>query len=1363
MLHPPTSAYRFAPSARRTLSRQLVSMAVLVSMVLSLLLAIAPAAVAAPAAPAIQAQPAPAEQDPAPTAEPDDGPDSGPVYEGATTDPAAVDAMLNLVNVAAPNINCFFDTDCVITVSDMASHFLPPGAIGDAFLQSRTWPQGQAGTPGARQYPYLYRVDLRSAIATTAISCVTGMSINFGPIIANDYNGDAKPDHVFVVTAGGLGTIAPKAAVQSGGVVTFRFDPPICPGSHAAGGQSSFFFGMAAPRRERVVPATLNGTGGLNVTLKAKAPRPAPPAAGCYELKSPTEIPAPVLIDFDDQPDAVVLENVYRMSHGVKFYNGADTKVITYADRASDPTKARSTPNVATNNAVHPTTSANLPLSFQFTSGKTHVGFYMGNGEGANLSGAMVGYDRDGNVICQVTNAPVPEKYDEFIGMYDPAGRIARVTLNYGESILSEAIDDLYFAPGGDGPLAAPVAPLFEDGGESVRVAVSKSDNKSFEATFTFPQGQLLPVDGPDQRKYLQFVMPGIDPNTSAEPGLPEVPIYRAMLAAPQGAKLNIAALLPATGDPLTGLLLPAQPSPADQDTADQGGDVGIIEGDLMDKPFTRNDEAYRSEGPFPAQPVSVVFMGAVRDLDLWQISIAGGAYNPAKGELLPYKSVQVSFSFEGGAGGFLPKAREGNAFDGNGNPLSDGGDGLNPLYASALNANVLRTHLYEGPLLTGAICWGSEFLIITDPAFRPAADTLRAWKIAKGISTAVVETGGDPNDAGTTNTAIRAFIKKRYDTCLVRPSYVLLLGDAEHIPPFYRSTVYGDLGGTDLDYSLMTGADTLPDLAYGRIPVDTLASANIVVNKIVAYEDNPPFAPAFYDNVTVASYFQCCRADVANDGTDSRSFLETSELIRSHLSGAGYNVQRIYHTDDDYHDDPAKPGYYNAATRSTVPNRYFNGALLPATLRAGSGYPWNGSGADVVNAINAGRFLILHRDHGGINGWGDPSFGTGNLASLTNGALTPVVYSINCASGLWDNETRNPANDAYTYNTNVGGAYWAESILRQNGGAVGVIGDTRNSPTWANSALARGLIDATWPTLLPFGGAGSIRRLGDILNHGKLYMLGQVGVAQTAGSVSSGEANTNNVLYHVLGDPTLTMWKSNPYWIILPEYVTVHKFLPKFWTLKYPVEGAVLTALQGDTPIARGVVINGLAELQLLGDGSVFDPKQALDLSAQLPDGQSAKLALRTKVAGYDPNQGGGVQDDGVNFTLPAGAWNAPLSIVYQRELTPAVPLLGGDLGLDFVELDAFDGAGNEVNSFARPWSLEFSYADGELGGKSEDGLQCRTFNEQTGLWEPIQTSVDKAANKVLCAANHFSQFALVAGEPFAPSSFIYLPMVKK
>ena len=428
-----------------------------------------------------------------------------------------------------------------------------------------------------------------------------------------------------------------------------------------------------------------------------------------------------------------------------------------------------------------------------------------------------------------------------------------------------------------------------------MRTEILKSDNQSFNAAFYFPPLQLNPVVA-DKTDYLQALLPGVDPNTSSDAGDPDLPIYRTLIAAPEGATVRVADTGIEYGDEMDSvLLLPAQPSPADV-AARQEDEMPKVE-DFMDLPFVRNDETYRSDQPWPAQVVDVVFMGKVRDLNLWQLSIASGQFTPSKGLLLPAVKVSVYLNFEGGKGGFLPSGRQNMPFDGNNSPTNP--DEVNPLYAAALNAGALQQYPYEFEIALRPICWGHEYLIITDPAFRPAADTLRAEKIAKGISTLVVETGAGAGKAGTTAAQIRDYIKGKYDTCLVRPSYVLLLGDAEHIPPFYRTTQYNDLAGTDLDYSLMSGADILPDLAYGRIPVDTLDDADRVVGKIVDYEQSPPLAGQFYDDATMAAYFQCCRPDVAQDGTASRSFLETAELVRNHLLGS--RLRRASHLQDGH------------------------------------------------------------------------------------------------------------------------------------------------------------------------------------------------------------------------------------------------------------------------------------------------------------------------------------------------------------------------------------------------------------------------------------------------------------------------------
>ncbi len=178
--------------------------------------------------------------------------------------------------------------------------------------------------------------------------------------------------------------------------------------------------------------------------------------ATCTAIKSPTEIPAPILINFDDMANAAVIGDHYRPSFGVKFENTATTRAIIYGN---EPAKAHSSPNVAANDAVFPNTSAGVPMNIYFNSPKTHVGFYIGNGETAQISGLMTAYDSQNNILCQVRIGVVPEPVSAFLGLYDTGGRIVRVTLDYFNSALSETIDDLYFAPGpGIAPTRTPVA-----------------------------------------------------------------------------------------------------------------------------------------------------------------------------------------------------------------------------------------------------------------------------------------------------------------------------------------------------------------------------------------------------------------------------------------------------------------------------------------------------------------------------------------------------------------------------------------------------------------------------------------------------------------------------------------------------------------------------------------------------------------------------------------------------------------------------------------------------------------------------------------------------------------------------------------
>ena len=1304
-------------------------------------------------------------------------PAARPVAEVAET--TATDAALTIVEVAAPNINCLFDADCTITVDDLADHFLPPAATGDAFLQSRLWPTGEAGTVGAGLYPYLYRIDLRNAVGVTAAACVTTMQIDFGPVSTLDYNGDGKPEQIFVVTKGGLGNVKPVAASQSGDTITFRFDPAICVGGRT--GDSSFFFGLASTQGAHVVPAHLTGTLGLNNTLRAKAPK-RPVGDIAYIFKGDTATAAAfhsLLTSEGYSVDLIPLAALLGT-------NLAPYKLIVVADDTGSLENWGSAADQVAkimDVAVPVLGLGEGGYAFFGQPGGMTIGWANGwhsNQQNVNpvaglayyttphdlsalLGGPIKLYNEPVNEVAIHLPAPVAtvtalgwepsdgvhtslvaEKLYENTLCYQLWGFSGGPRLMTGEGMKLFANAVRYglnnCPPAQQQPVVElPKLPLF-NAEQPIRVEILQADNTVFAAAVGLPEAQLLPVKGPDGTEYMELALPGVDLDGN-NPGLPGVPVVHRIIAIPEGAQVVLSDVEARPSRRFDNvILLPAQPEPVDS-AQNQGvpGDDKPNPDDFKNKPFTIDEKAYASGENFPPQIVSVQPLGKMRDLNLVQVNIAAGQYNPAKRTLQLFDKVQLAIKFDGGKGGFLPRETMDNPFDGQSQPI----------YELALNYEVIKKYPFPGDLVN-RICWGHEYVIVTDPAFRTAADKLRDWKVQKGISTLVMETGSDSGDAGSTKEAIQQTIRNKFNNCLIRPSYVLLLGDAEHIAPFYRNTNSGGNAGTDLDYALMDNADILPDLALGRIPVDTLDEANTVIDKIVGYEKTPPFAPGFYSNLSFAAYFQCCRNDVADDGRDVRSFIETSELVRDELTGLGYDVERIYTTDTGYEDD------YAAAGRDATPRKYRNGAPLPAELAPSSGFAWDGNSTDVIDAFNAGRFLVFHRDHGWSGGWGDPSFTTANIDSLTNGNKLPVVYSVNCASGYFDNETSGG---------NVNGLYWAEKLLRKaGGGSVGIIGDTRNSPTWANSALARGLFDATWPNIVPEGGATSIRRLGDIMNYGKSYLAGQVGVAQTAGSVSQTSANDDIILYHVYGDPTMQMWTSNPWHITLPRLYEKVKFDPTIWELRYPLEGAVITLLQEGNPVARATVRNGIATMPILGK---FDVDKGYDLSASLPGGLSTLLES-SKVAGnINPDQGGSLQDQlgRIKVQFPAGAVDAETTILLTDVATE-----GDDNGhLRRFVLEGVDANGEVVDTFNAAYSMELHYTDEELAaaGLDEASLRCTWLDESTGEWQPVPSTVDTVNNIVTCQVDHFTEFALhgdtTAVEQPTMNNFIFLPVVTK
>jgi len=180
-------------------------------------------------------------------------------------------APLNVVTVSAPEINCIYETDCTVTVTDTVAAITLPSMTGAGRLQSRTF-AGQAGAPAAGKTGYEYRLDMTQATAIGDVACVTGLEVNFGPVAKLQYNKVGPVDDVFVITKGGLGNIGLASAEQDRNTITFTFSQPVCAADTSGPGKSTFFFGLTSTHTPKGIVAKVEVPAFDPVDIKARAP-----------------------------------------------------------------------------------------------------------------------------------------------------------------------------------------------------------------------------------------------------------------------------------------------------------------------------------------------------------------------------------------------------------------------------------------------------------------------------------------------------------------------------------------------------------------------------------------------------------------------------------------------------------------------------------------------------------------------------------------------------------------------------------------------------------------------------------------------------------------------------------------------------------------------------------------------------------------------------------------------------------------------------------------------------------------------------------------------------------------------------------
>lgn len=185
---------------------------------------------------------------------------------------AVLPGALALANVNAQAVNCLFVANCgSITPTNSTAAISGPTTTGNAFLQTRTF-VGASGTPAAGKTAYEYRVDLTQAVSNDEAPCVTGVSVDIGPIVQFNYDGTGTVDDVWIITQGGTGKVGLYSAIKTGNIVDFTFQQPICAGATSGTGLSSQFFGVTSASAPKSVTAKLGWAGTIGLDVPARAP-----------------------------------------------------------------------------------------------------------------------------------------------------------------------------------------------------------------------------------------------------------------------------------------------------------------------------------------------------------------------------------------------------------------------------------------------------------------------------------------------------------------------------------------------------------------------------------------------------------------------------------------------------------------------------------------------------------------------------------------------------------------------------------------------------------------------------------------------------------------------------------------------------------------------------------------------------------------------------------------------------------------------------------------------------------------------------------------------------------------------------------
>lgn len=540
-------------------------------------------------------------------------------------------------------------------------------------------------------------------------------------------------------------------------------------------------------------------------------------------------------------------------------------------------------------------------------------------------------------------------------------------------------------------------------------ISILSSGSSKIELNYSLKSWQLSDIDIEGSKMH-SVQLPGVFlPNNAGAPDLPGTSRY---FAIPKGATANVR-IVSSRVETLENVeIAPAPVIPAVPE-----------DGEMK---YSKDMSIYSTNSFYPEKFVQVSDIKNIRGVDVAMVGITPFQYNPVTKELKIYRDMVIEINFDGGTGYGDAKYR--NRY-------------FEPILQSMIaNYSDLPKVNFNNRSFTKGQDY--EYLIICpdNVSFLAWADSIKNFRTEQGIYTGIVTT---TEIGGNSTSAIENYINNAYNNWDNPPAAVLLIGDygssattitSPTLPHPYSGTYISDNVYADVD------GDELPDIAFARMTAQNAVELETMVTKFLNYERNPPVNPTFYNKPIAAGGWQT-----------ERWFILADEVVYGFWENVlGKNPVREYAI---YDGTPGSVWSTNQNTSMVV--NYFgpNGlGYIPSTPAHLN--DWGGNPTRINNDINEGSFMLLHRDHGGENGWGEPDYGNDDIPGLDNDDLT-FVFSINCLTGKfnWSSES------------------FAEKFHKYGKGALGLIAATEVSYSFVNDTYIWGLYDYMWPEFDPGNG----------------------------------------------------------------------------------------------------------------------------------------------------------------------------------------------------------------------------------------------------------------------------------------------------